>query len=694
MKRQEFLEFLRVPFHTYEFKKNNACFHQEFNEEVSISDQILMDYIVTTPRYIEVGEADTWEILSWCGLPKVQYAGMMAQLLRVDFPMRVVVNIAPCKEKDEKSIEFKESLLHNAKSSKLLKQKKEVQETQDRLAHGEKLFRVSLHICIRNMETKLHEMKRQNSTTAVINLVKNYTGIPLVVEKRAMPAIFFLCQPLAFSNYSGIITNRERRMTSLYATYYLPIYGGFSGHKQKSQLMQSRNGSPIWIAPRQQPDSAHHVAVVATTGAGKSYNMANLITSEVALNSCTLVFGLDYECSYEYAGKILADERGCIICKPPQTFPNIFIGDMDRERINMIVNILITAIKLCDPDFKIIPEFRIIIQLSLEKVFHSNKTDVSTKYDPENNEFKTINEDEMRNEIYDVPNLSDIVKKFGMVCTEQNYPEEWAVILSNKLSPFYGRGYLSHIFDQRISSNFSDQSPQFYLFDLSGVKYDPELLCPLTVIICLSEIMRHIKKKKNVGTLGIIINDELGVIGKIPAIATFIDDSWTTFRKLLQMCIGITNNVEHFQKMDACRTVWNLSPNKFILQLPPEQVNKAVTDKPALFEADVGNIVSSLRKVDGAFSQGLVMTDHGCGTFIYVPTGYDHWLAVSQPVEKKNLQKVIDLVGDKKENYFFVLKALSICAPFGYRDESSNKCREINDNEINKFMETYNEIKK
>lgn len=692
MERQEFLEFVRVPFHTYEFKKNNQSFYTEYDENESLSNQILKDYVSMTPRYIEVGEEDTWEVLSWSGLSKNQYAGMMAHLLRIDIPLRVVVNIVPCKEKDEKSLDGKETLLENAKSSKLLKQKKEVRDTQNRIAEGEKLLRVSHHIFIRNMNTKIHDMNRVNSVTTIVNMIKNYIGIPYVPEKYAAPAIFLLCQPLAYSNCSGIFTCRERRIMSMSATYYLPIYGGFSGHQQKSQLMQSRNGTPIWLAPRENPDSGHHIATLAGTGSGKSYAMVNLIMSEVALNPDTLVFGLDYECSYEYLGKILAQDNKYLVCKPPLNFPNIFLGEMDQERIKMIVDIIITAIKLCDANFHIQPEFKMILQLSMEKVFHSKRTDASTRYDFDSNSFEVLEEDEFKNQTYDVPNLSDIVKKFGIVCTEQNYPSEWAQVLSNKLSPFYGAGFLSHIFDQKVTSKIVDDSPQFMFFDLSGVKSDNELLCPLTVIICLSEILRNIKKKENSSKPGIIVIDELGVIGKIPAVADFIQDAWTTFRKLRQMCIGITNDVEHYQKLPACRTVWNISPNKYILQLPSEQINKAVTDTPVLFSQDVGNVVSSLKKVDGAFSQGLIMTDHGSGTFIYVPTGFDHWLSVSRAMEKNTLQKILDLVGDFPKNYFKALKALSFVAPYGFRDKISNKCRDINEEEIKRVMEIYHEL--
>ncbi len=688
LNKKSFIEFVRIPFHTYEFKKNNACFYQEIDEENSISNQILKDYLVMTPRYIEVGQQDTWEVLSWSGISKNQYAGMMSQLMQIDIPMRAVVNIVPCKEKDEKSIEFKETLLLRATSSKSLKQKKEVQETQNRIAYGEKLFRVSMHIFIRNTNIDLKNIKKKSSEISVINLIKNYIGIPFIAEKYAAPAIFLQCQPLAYTNYSGAFSLRERRMTSQYAAYYLPIFGGFSGHKQKTQLMQSRSGTPIWIAPRQSTETAHHVGVIAGSGAGKSFITCNLITSEVAADPRTLVFGIDYECSYEFLGKFLSDERGYTVCKPPETFPNIFLGEMDKYRINMIVNILITAIRLIDPQFNIIPEHKMIIQFSLEKVFHSNKTDANTEYDSQNNIFKNISDENLEN--YEVPKLSDIVKKFGIVCTEQNYPSELASILANKLSPYYGRGYLSHIFDQKLTANLKDPSPQFMFFDLSGVKTD-ELLCPLTAIICLSEILRNIRKKENIFVPGIIVVDELGIIGNIPAVAAFIQDAWATFRKLRQMCIGITNDVDHYQVRPACKTVWNISPNKYILHMPAEQISKAVTDAPKLFEADVGNIVSSLRKLDGAFSQGLIMSDHGCGTFMYVPTGFDYWLAVSQPIEKSNLLEILNVIGNEKKNYFKILKAISEYAPFGFRDEDK-RCRKVNEKEINEIIGIYNEI--
>ena len=249
---------------------------------------------------------------------------------------------------------------------------------------------------------------------------------------------------------------------------------------------------------------------------------------------------------------------------------------------------------------------------------------------------------------------------------------------------------MSHIFDQKLTANLKDPSPQFMFFDLSGVKTD-ELLCPLTAIICLSEILRNIRKKENIFVPGIIVVDELGIIGNIPAVAAFIQDAWATFRKLRQMCIGITNDVDHYQVRPACKTVWNISPNKYILHMPAEQISKAITDAPKLFEADVGNIVSSLRKLDGAFSQGLIMSDHGCGTFMYVPTGFDYWLAVSQPIEKSNLLEILNVIGNEKKNYFKILKAISEYAPFGFRDEDK-RCRKVNEKDINSIIRIYNEI--
>lgn len=686
--RNEFLFCIRDILHSSDFKKNSPATHfKEWNQKVNISEQVSFQDIVRLPGFIEIGEKDTWEVLSWRMQPSDVFIGKMAELLKIYYPMRVILNIrANITKQNKNELESKESRLKWAFSAKDVRQKLEVRDSLERIEKGEGLVGLSLHILLRNKNKSLVDMKRNDESSNLMNKLEGMLDITFVREKWAGAAIFDLCLPLAYHPASHIFTGREEIVLTRELSAYLPVLGGFLGHNGKVQLMQARSGESCWLSSRS-GDLNPHIAVLGSSGAGKSFLTANYLLSALASEPEMNVYVVDIKTSYVMIAKTLAFKKDSYdVINPPNKFPNIFLGDIaDPERLSLIVSILKNAIILCDPSVRITLEHETIISESIKSAYAHNKNLASEhhkKYADKNNTQELY---------YQVPKLDDIVFNFSEMCTKLNYSQEYAKYLQNKLLSFCSGGLYGNIFNQDATSNNEGDLKQINLYDLDGV-LENKIIKTLATQICISDILRMIKHKKNIGKKSIFLIDEAGVLleGNVEnnELILFIINAWKTFRKLNTVCFGITNSVDDYKEKLACRAIWNISPHKMILKMTSTDIEAARSIKPGenkpLFTGEMETIVRSLGKIDGRYSQGYFHSDDlPSGTFNYVPTGFDYWLSVS----KKEELRTCELVKNKKGSYWEAIKALAEFSPLGFSETRDGErfVRAINNEELDKI---------
>ncbi len=648
-----------------------------FNPAEPLGTQAAVEFVSCTPFGIQLGDddPDTLQVLSWAQKPVHAFDGMMAYLLQIPEPIRVVLTVRGCKSLDDLS--QKEFFLRFALDAVGKRQYKEITETQTRLAHNEKAYWVGLHLVVRNSGCTLEQLQTRNAGQLVANRLRQWIGIPFVVETHAAPLMYRQCLPLGYTPTSGIYTRRERRVLTTELSKYLPVFSGFPGVETKTQMMLSRAGEPIYLSSRDSPTS-QHMAVLATSGGGKSFWMANYLCGDRALHPTSLDFILDNKTSYEVLAKVFGEEGQYLLAKPPATFPNIFLGALDDDRLRVIVSILRTAIVLASPQAELTAEHSMILSEALRKTFEANYVDARTLFVDGKLVAKPA-------ESVHVPRLSQVVDKFIQVCEEKSIPLEYASWLRAKLSPFCGQGPYANIFDREVIASAEAPTPAVTLIDLDGVAEDP-ILCTLTAQICISDILRQVKRKENVGRTGRLIVEEAGVLGsRNPELVGFVQTAWKTFRKLNYTCIGLTNEVDDYRLKDAPRTIWQISPTKVILPMSPDERAKAasedrVTGVPRLIGSDHHvELIASLRKRDGVYSQGLWIGDT-VGTFTYAPTGYDYWLAASKPEEVTTVDRLAAAIGGAHP-YWEAVSWLARHKPFGFRTED-RRVRPMTDAEI------------
>jgi hypothetical protein len=669
-----FLALIRSGHHSVAARERGFA---EYNPGERFDAQAAVEFTTYTPFGVQVGdqEPDTLQVLSWAQKPVNAFEGMMSYLLQIPEPIRVVLTVRACKNLDDLS--QKEFFLRFALDAIGKRQYKEITETQTRLAHNEKAYWVGLHLLVRNPNCSLQELQTRNAGQLVANRLRQWIGIPFVVEAHAAPLMYRQCMPLGYTPKSNLYTRRERRVLTSELSKYLPMFSGFPGVETKTQLMLSRAGEPIYLSSRDAPTS-QHMAVLATSGGGKSFWMANYLCGDRALHPTSLDFILDNKTSYEVLAKVFGEEGRYLLAKPPATFPNIFLGALDDDRLRVIVSILRTAIILASPQAELTAEHSMILSEALRKTFEANYVDARTLFQ----DGKLVARPA---ESVHVPRLSAVVDKFIQVCEEKSIPLEYASWLRAKLSPFCGQGPYANIFDREVVASAEAPTPAITLIDLDGVAEDP-ILCTLTAQICISDILRQVKRKENVGRTGRLIVEEAGVLGsRNPELVGFVQTAWKTFRKLNYTCIGLTNEVDDYRLKDAPRTIWQISPTKVILPMSPDERAKAASEDrvsgvPRLIGSDHHvELIASLRKRDGVYSQGLWIGERA-GTFTYAPTGFDYWLAASKPEEVTTVDRLAAAIGGAHP-YWEAVAWLAKHKPFGFRTED-RRVRSMTDAEI------------
>ncbi len=685
LSKNEFIGCIREVFHSSNFKeKSSAIYNQNFEDKRTISEQIAFEDVIRLPSSVEIGEQDTWEILSWKMQSSEVFVGKMAALLQINQAMRVVLNIRPnITAKAKIELEEKEKRLKWAVSAGDVQQKMEVRDALIKIEKGEGVVGLSLHILYRNKNKSLIDMKKDDSSMTLINKIQRDLDIVFIKEKWAGAAIFDLCLPLAYHSAAHIFSGREEIVLTGNLPAYLPILGGFLGHSGKVQLMQSRSGDPCWLSTRS-GELNPHIALLASSGAGKSFLTANYLVSALANDPNLNIYTLDVKTSYIMIAKTLATkENNYAVVNPPNKYPNLFLGNViDPERLKLVVSVIKNTILLCDPTANITLEHDAIISESIKESYNHNKN-LAIEH------FKKKKLDKKEGEFsYRAPKLDDIVSNFSQICTKLNYSQDYARYLQNKLLAFCSDGLYGNIFNQEAYSDNDGDLKQINLYDLDGILSDP-ILKVISTQICICDIIRVMTHKNNFGKKSVFLIDEAGVLLDNSAnnteLVSFVITAWKTFRKAGAICYGIANLVDDYKEKEACKAIWNISPHKIILRMTANDINaarevKKGENKP-LFSYEDELIISSLGKVNEKYSQGYFTSDDlPSGTFSYVPTGFDYWFSVSR---KEEIQ-TCELVKEKKGNYWEAIKSLAHFRPFGFYEmhDGEKRVRSINQQEL------------
>lgn len=679
------LQLLRWPWHDERSRRGDPALRRSYDPDRTVRSQIPRGFVRQHRAGVQVGD-DSWEVLSWLEQPRHVPHALFTLLLGVAVPLRCVLTLRPCLNTTDLNLaatQLKVPLLGGARKTRHLS---ELEHVETRRVHGEELYWASLQLHVKNEQIELDALETRGVGRQLAHQLSQATGIDLVVEQAAAPGLFLLSQPLAYTPGTAWFTGRELRVLTSSLGAYLPVFGGFTGSsdapRHRVQLMHARGGEPIWLDPRANPTSPH-TAVLASTGAGKSFYLANLLTAELAAHPDALIFIIDSLTSYRVLGEVAGETEGFALVQPPRTTPSLWDGALTPERLGVLVGLLRVAIGLVDPDATLKPEHDVLLEGAITKAFEDRALEAGTRFagaDADLFDLETVEGPRA------LPRLSDVVANLAQVAATKGLPAERAASLQLMLSAFYGEGRYASFFDSSRAAEPEAPTPQVTLYDLGQVEDDT--VRALTLSACVAEVVRHVMRPENRGRPGVLLVDEAGVLLSQPgeagqALVDFVTRAWKTFRKLGVCCIGSTNEPADYIEKAGPRAIWANSANKVLLRLKSDDLRLARTGDPsrglpALFDDElVGQIVGSLRKVDGVYSQGVWWAEERVGSFTYVPSGHDYWLAASKPLEVESFLLAADRLGSRRT----ALHWLARTHPAGVRDEDG-QIRPLTEEEV------------
>lgn len=657
----ELVKLLRDKFHSESYKQSSKFCTEDPSKAVSerISDQVLNGNVEWSSDGIAVGE-DLVECISWGAQPNKRYLGMMSELLKAELPIDCVVNIRPNNQVND--LAFLADQLKGAGDSKRERQRKEVYETEDRIVYGEKLLGVSFHIFIRNVGLALDSDRALRKGTSFAREFTN-NCLPVFVEEYAALPVFMSSLPFAYSKKVSGFIRRERRVLSSSLGSYLPVLAGSIGTPSFGQIMQSRSGEALWLDHRA-TEKNPHTTVLGSSGGGKSFYVANYLTSEFAKDPDAMVFIIDSITSYKYLAKAIGEDHGAEYIKPPKSYPNIFKGEITKERLPAIVSVIRVAVELISKEEVTASEL-VLLSDSILKTYRDNSKFAKKVYVSSNDPQK-LGRYVDANGRFRVPRLSDVIDAFNFICDEKRIDPAVAASLRTKLLPLFGSGPYAAIFDKLDYQTDAKKSPGITLIDNGQISNDP-VLSTITSLIMVTEIQRQIDSPLNAGRKGIFLIEEAGqnLKGDSPELVEFVKKAFATFRKKEVVCKVVTNDPEHFN-LPALKSARAISGNEVILPMDPDAVTlmKNMYGGTGMFrEPFYYDLIGSLLKKNGEYSEILYLGESFKGTFTYTPTGYDYWLAANKEADSYN----IDLVAKAFGSFQKAVKFLAENYPAGVR---------------------------
>lgn len=659
------LALLRAPWASQSAWQTDPALRRPLDPTTRLADQVAKNAVRLSPRGLQVGE-DSKEVLTWLGLPSQLSVGAMASLLSLDLPVEATLTLrpkVPTFDLGWKRIQADAPL----PSAKRRAQRQDLDWVDElRENHGETLVGVSLTLVVTSEGTALEDLPTRGLGRAVERALRE-DGLDVAVVEDVAPLLFLRSQPLAIKAVDVPRLGLERRVLApSVLAGLLPLWGGFEGLATTSDeavlLAHSRAGDPIGLS-LDAAETAPHVAVLGTTGSGKSALVGSLVLGLAAQDPRTRVFVVDSLASLTNAGALLGEHGGGFtLVQPPHHHPPVWAGRPTTDRLRLFVELLRAAMRLNDAntDARWTAEHNALLEHGIQQAYIARDREASTALGLDTALFTEAPPARQRPTL----RLRDVVDQFAEGTARLGLPSALASDLTSMLRPCLGSGGYADFFDRPGVEPPEERTPAMTLFDL-GQLTDPGLRSLLTAL-CVSEVFRQMLRPENRGHPAVLVIEEIGVTLREPAMAQFVTESWVRLRKAGVRCIGVGNRVQDFQTSEAGRAIWALSPNHVISALPTAERRAAQSGAwPLVTDPIQAEVLASLQIVRGSISEYLWdVVDHRSGTFAMLPSPIDYWAANTHPAEGANFRVAMEALGSAKA----ALQWLAARFPNGVRD--------------------------
>lgn len=655
----DLLDMLRAFFNPKSYYKRKFA---AFNSHVPLSEQLLYTSPLLDYPGIEREGVKT-RTITLKTMPSYAYPGGMAYFTKLDFPFRLSLNFSfPSKLKSKSFFDLKEFFLQNSFSARSRRQRQEVLEVQDRLARDDRCLGLTFSVVV--------EGEDDETLTRRVNEVVNvfHTGLEaeVIVEDDIGLGLCLNTLPLNYTPRSDHSARRSIRVLRSDVTKFIPVFDSFRGCKSalSLHLSRERNLVPFSIFEN---ETSNHTVVLADTGSGKSAFVIDIALAAKRMGGSDkepLVFVLDRKSSYAMCVKYFGGELTVFDANENMPF-SPFRGEYDEEKFSFLTMLLMTCVRLTSPDAKLSSVHEGAISKALKKAFIEKRNSSNLSY--ESGELVTGVTD-LEVEL----SMDDVVAALAALTADPQFKDSKVEIaeLMKFLIPFYGDGHYAKYFRAGTSTKKSKVQGTgqglFYVYDLDRLDAYP-VLQPIVTMAVTEEIRRIMKLPENQGRMGLIVFEELGMLGRSnPTAAKFITEFAETCRKLGCWLIGLCPRPQNYFELEAGQAMWSVADNFLFLQMSADNVNYVVSHSELLDEAS-SQILKSLCTKRGQYADVLYMNKKKTrvGAFRYVQTPFDLWLA---PTNARDFREAVRALKEFMDDTWAALRYLAAQYPRGVPD--------------------------
>jgi type-IV secretion system protein TraC len=451
-------------------------------------------------------------------------------------------------------------------------------------------------------------------------------SVELLREDAYALDLFLQSLPMGFcpATIKGMV--RARTPTTLNVAHLLPLVSPMRGSCRPNLLLQNRLGEPVYFDPFETEGGAAHELILGGSGGGKSFLTAAKIVS--ALRTGARVFVIDKgagDAPGSYA-KLCRMVGGLYVKLDPKNVRSLnpFGAVENFEDFNLALD----------------PERRLILTGLLGQMATRGKRDLedweSTLLE---RSVERVYRDRFTRRSSDPILVSDVRKSLQQqAASGQKQAESLALLLEK----WTGSNSYGAYFDRPCQLDMNRLPPLvvFEIWDRAGWNE----VAPTLLMSVLNLIERVFSREKTRDKY--LVLDEAWRLLASRDTAEFFVNVAKTYRKLHAALVVVTQQLDDL-KGDMGEMIRKETKTRIFLQQSAETVRE-IAELLELSEGEKSGL-QSLRKVDGLYSEALVVSPSTRGVAVLAPSSLEYWAFTTKPEDNQileSLQKELKDSGD------------------------------------------------
>ncbi len=459
------------------------------------------------------------------------------------------------------------------------------------LEHGETPFKAYLNIFV-------YAQSSAEATAMASVLQSLYRGMGFILQEDnyIMLPLFLQALPMCYHREAQRDLRRLRTFTTANVSELAPLQADWKGGGRPAISLISRRGQLQFIDLFSNKRGGYSGVVCASTGAGKSFFINELIISYLGLGAKVWIIdvGRSYEklCSFLGGDFLVFDTQSSINVNPFTSVVDI------NEEMPMIKSIL------------------------SQMASNTPLDDLSQSY-----------MEEAIKECFALKGTSTTVTDIASYLTAK--PDSRQVDLGMKLYPYTAGGSYAAFFEG--DSTFAPRA-WFVCLELEELKSKKDL----QEVVLLSLVYKIQQDMMNRGDNKLVIIDEAWDLLTGGNTSQFMETGYRRFRKYGGACLSITQSINDFYKIPAGIAIVENSDYLFLLRQRPESIEALRQTQKISLSEGMYELLKSVHTDTGNYSEIFLYTPDGIAIGRLVVDRFTQLLYTSKADEYMALKKMTD----------------------------------------------------